>query len=333
MAKTGIISKLKKSGLLGRSGSGFPTGLKWEMVKKAKAKEKYVICNASSGEPLVLKDEHILKFYKKEVVEGITLALKTINQSSGYIYLRKDLYSKFKKDLQKAIRGLPVALFKKPGGYLAGEETAVCQAIEGKRPEPKAKPPFPTEAGLFGCPTLINNVETFYYVSKIAKNQYKNTRFYTVTGQVKNKGVYELPLDWPAEKILKETGNYPQFDFFVQAGGGACGEILLPRELSKPVSGPGAVIVFNRRKTSCSFLMKKWIDFYLNENCDKCTPCREGVFQISKMIEKGNLDKKKLDDIFFVLEETSLCGLGKTISLPFGSLIDKICKSKSTGRK
>ena len=326
MAEKNIINKLKRAKLLGRSGSGFSAGLKWEMVKKERAKKKYIICNAASGEPKVMKDECLLKNHAKEVVDGIKIALKTIDNSEAYIYLRKDLYARFKKDLEKLVKGMPATFFKKPGGYLAGEETCICEAIEGRRPEPRIKPPFPTKVGLFGCPTLINNVETFYQVSRIAKGQYRNKRFYTVDGNVKNKGVYELPLSWSIERVLKGTGNWPDFDFFIQAGGGASGEILLPKELKKPVDGPGAIIVYNRKNISCLSLMKEWADFFVEENCDKCTPCREGIYRISEMINKKKFDKKLLDDISYTLETTSFCGLGKAASTPFNGLIKKICR-------
>lgn len=324
---TKIIDKLKKSGLLGRSGSGFPAGLKWEMVKKQKAEKKYIVCNAASGEPMVLKDEYILKNHPEEVIEGIKIALKTIDHSSAFVYMRKDFYSRFKKRLEKMSKGLKITFFKKPGGYLAGEETSLCEAIEGKKPEPRIKPPFPTESGIFGYPTLINNVETFYFISKIAKNEYQGTRFYTLAGDIKNKGVYEMPVDWTIEKILKETDNWPKFDFFLQSGGGASGEILLKKELNeKQVKGPGAIIVFNRDKTDLLKLMKNWTEFFMKENCDKCVPCREGVYQINEMLKKGKLNKKKIKDLAFVLETTSFCGLGKVAGIPFSGLINKVIK-------
>ena len=324
MENLDIITKLKRSNLLGRSGSGFPTGFKWEMVKKEKAKKKYIVCNAASGEPKVMKDEYILENHLPEVINGIKIALKTIDKSSGYIYLRKDFYQKFKKPLEDLTKNLPITLFKKRGGYLAGEETTLCEVIEGKNPEPRIKPPFPVQVGLFGCPTLINNVETFYYISKISKNQYKKTRFYTLNGEVQNKGVYELPINWSIERILKETENFPDFDFFVQAGGGASGEILLKKELKKSVGGPGAIIVFNRKETDLYSLMKEWISFFLAENCDKCVPCREGVYRLSEMIERGRIDRKLLNDLEFVLKETSFCGLGKIASIPFVGVINKL---------
>ncbi len=348
-----IITKLKKSRLLGRGGAGFPTGLKWEMVNLKKAERKYIICNASEGEPNVFKDGFILANEPEEVIEGIKIALKTFTNSFAYIYLRADYYKKFKEKLEKLTKGLPIALFKKRGGYFAGEETAVIEVIEGKRPEPRIKPPWPTQVGLWGCPTLVNNVETFYYVAKIAKGEYKRTRFYSISGEVKNGGVYELSENYSISQVLKETDNWPDFDpppfgssqqknnnrnldfrskitkrravdFFVQAGGGAIGEILLPEELNQSVKGTGAIIIFDPKKTKPFSLLKKWANFFLKENCDKCLPCREGAYRIGEMLKKEKVDKEILEDLFFVLEKTSLCSLGKGMVVPFRSLINKM---------
>lgn len=324
MGRENIITKLKRSNLLGRGGANFPTGLKWEMIKQAKAKKKYIICNASEGEPNVFKDGFILKNYPEEMIQGIKVALATIDHSSAYIYLNKNYYKKFKNKLEKLIKGLPITLFKKTGGYSAGEETSVLESIEGKRPEPRIKPPFPPQSGLWNCPTLINNVETFYYVAKIAQDEYQKTRFYSINGDVKNKGVYELPENYSISQILTVTKNRPEFDFFIQAGGGAVGEILLPHELNQPVGGTGAIIVFNRQKTSLLSLMNKWADFFLKGSCGKCVPCREGVFRLAEALKKQKNNQETLENLFFVLEQTSFCALGKGIAIPFRSLIKKI---------
>jgi NADH:ubiquinone oxidoreductase subunit F (NADH-binding) len=322
-----IIAKLKKENLLGRGGAEFPTGLKWEMVKKAKAKKKYVICNASEGEPGVFKDGFILENYPEKIVQGIEIAMETIGNKniSAYIYLRKDYYQRFGKKLKKIIEDLPISFFKKPDGYFAGEETSLLNAIEGKILEPREKPPFPTEKGLFDYPTLINNVETFYCVAKIDENKYKKTRFYSISeNNSKDKNVYELPIDWTIEKILKETKNFPKFDFFVQIGGGASGKILSSSELNQKVGGSGAIVIYDFEKTDPFELMKKWADFFFIGNCNKCVPCREGIYRIREMIEKKKIDEKILKDLFFVLKETSFCPLGKTAVVPFESLIKKI---------
>ncbi|MCK5590819.1 MAG: SLBB domain-containing protein [Candidatus Pacebacteria bacterium] len=322
-----IISKLKESGLTGRSGSGFPTGLKWEAVKSTVAEKKYIVCNGSEGEPDVFKDSFILENYPEEVVKGIKLALETIDNSSAYIYLNSHYYQKYKTKLEELIRDSPIVLFKKTGGYLAGEETCVCEAIEGKRPEPRIKPPYPSEVGLWGCPTLINNVETFYRVAQIAEDNYKGERLYSIAGDVKKPGTYELLEDMTIRQILQETGNLPEADseqnFFVQSGG-ISGEILLSNELDQQVKGIGGIVVYDREKTDLMSLMKKWTEFFMAGNCDKCTPCREGVYRMDEMLKKGEINKEEMDDFLFVLEQTSFCALGKGVAVPFRSLINKL---------
>lgn len=321
-----IITELKRYNLLGRSGSGFPTALRWELVKNCKADKKYIICNGAEGEPKNYKDKFILENYPEIVVDGIKTALKTIDNSSAFIYLKKDYYQKFGNKLKKLSKGFPIELIKKKGGYLGGEETVICEIIEGNKAEPRIKPPFPSSKGLWGCPTLVNNVETFYCVGKIARGKYKKTRFYTITGDVKKQGVYELPENYTVKQILKETGNYPDFVFFVQSGGGAMGEILLEKELNKQVEGIGCIVVFNAKKTDPIALIKEWTSFFLAENCDKCTPCREGIYRIDEMVNKKEIDRQTLNDIFLVLEKTSLCPLGKNAYMPFKTLIQKVIK-------
>ncbi len=320
-----IISQLKESGLKGRSGSGFPTGLKWEMAAASQGREKYVVCNVSEGEPGVFKDGFILENFPAEMVEGVKTALRTLGKkSSAFIYLRHDYYKKFKKTLSGLIKKEPIHLFEKKGSYIAGEETSVISAIEGKKPEPRIRPPYPTEKGLFGFPTLVNNAETFYWVSRIASGDWKGERFYCVSGAVKNKGVFKLPENYTVKEILQESGNYPDFEFFVQAGGGACGEILLPSELEKQVEGIGSVVVFDRKKTNVRGLMKKWADFFAAENCDKCVPCREGTYRIAEILKKDKIDTALLEDVLFAMEKSSFCPLGRIAVTPFRGAVNKL---------
>lgn len=329
MPNKDIISKLKASGLKGRSGSGFPTGLKWESVKKAKSKKKYIICNAAEGEPEVFKDEFIFKNYPEKVVEGIKIALKTIDHSSAYIYINNNYLKKYGLKLKKLIGKSPIEIIQKNdefGAYIGGEETSIIEVIEGKRAEPRQKPPHPTQFGLFGFPTLVNNVETFYYVSKIAENKYENTRFYCISGEVKNKGVFELPENLTVKNVLEQTGNWPDFDFFAQIGGGGEGEIFLPEELGMPIPYLASIIVFDKEKTNPYLLMGKWADFLMKGNCDKCAPCREGLYRIKEMVDKNKIDKETIEDLFLVLEETSFCPLGRGSAKPFKSLINKVLK-------
>ncbi|MCD4706100.1 hypothetical protein K8R61_03400, partial [bacterium] len=244
------------------------------------------------------------------------------------IYLRKDLYLKFGAKLKKIIKKEKIKLFKETGGYLCGEETTLIASMEKKRREPKIKPPYPLQKGLNGRPTLINNVATFYYISKIEKQEYKKTRFYCLSGEIKNKGVFELPIDWSIKKILQKTKNYPKYDFFVQAGGGACGKIVFGKNLNKSVCGSGAIIVYNA-KQDLTELMKKWINFYINENCGKCVPCREGIYRIREILNSKKIDWKLLKDILEVMQETSFCGLGTSAPTAFLSLMEykkSICK-------
>ncbi|MCL5411574.1 MAG: hypothetical protein M1150_02445 [Patescibacteria group bacterium] len=319
-----IIIKLRQHNLLGRGGAAYPTWQKWAAVKEARGKKKYIICNASEGEPNVFKDGFILERYPETVINGIKVALDTFDNSSAYLYLRPAYYQRFSKNLKKLAENLPITLFEKPHLYLAGEETTLLSAIEGKRLEPRQKPPYPPQSGLFGYPTLINNVETFYYVAEIAEDKFKNNRFYSINGAVENCGVYELPVDWSIEKILKETKNYPNFDFFIQNGGGAVGEVLLPKELSRLTAGTGAIVVYSREKTNLTALMKKWAEFFITGNCDKCVPCREGVYRIYEMLENNSLDKNTLSDLLFVLEKTSFCPLGKEASISFRGVTEKL---------
>ncbi len=327
-----IIQKIKESGLTGRSGSEFPTWLKWQAVKNAQASIKYVICNASEGEPKVHKDRHILEYWPDRVIDGMKIALKTVKAKTGYIYLNPDYYPILKPILSKLIWNLPIEIFKKPHGYLMGEETVLLNIIEGKKAEPRIRPPYPTTSGLYNKPTLINNVETLYAVSQIAKNEYENNRFVSVEGAVKHKGVFEVPEKTSVKEILKQTNNLPDFNFFAQVGGGASGTVFLSDQLNQPVKGTGSIIVYNYKATNPLLLMKQWTKFFMKNNCDKCTSCREGVYRINEILENKKTiskitnpeDLQTLKDIFLVLETTSLCPVGKMVTFPLKSAINKL---------
>jgi len=325
MKNKNIIEQLKLANLRGRGGADFPTHLKWQMMAEAKEGKKYIVANGSEGEPNVLKDGYILKNHPEELVAGIKIALETFKGSEAFIFLRRDYYKKYKKKLEKLIGDLPITVFREHGGYLSGEETVLCEEIEHNLPaRPRTKPPFPGQAGVNGLPTLINNIETFYYVAKIAKSQYKKTRLYSITGKAPYRGVFELPINWSIKQILTATKNLPEFDYFVQVGGGASGDVLLSSEIDKPVPGSGAIVIYDREQTDPWVLMRTWIDFFMQQNCDKCTPCREGTYRILEMVRERQFDNKVLDDLFFVLENTSYCALGKSVPLPFRSAIKKL---------
>ncbi|MBT4277509.1 hypothetical protein HOD96_02055 [Candidatus Falkowbacteria bacterium] len=320
-----IIQKLKKSCLIGRSGSGFLTGAKWEIVKKQKSDKKYIICNASEGELSVFKDEYLLRNYPEEVINGIKIALKTFPESEAYIYLRKDLYDKLGIKLKKIINKEKIKLFRETGGYLCGEETTLISSMEGCRDEPKIKPPYPPTHGLWGKPTLVNNVETFYYVSKIANNEYKKTRFVCISKNNKKLGIFEVSVNSSVKKILQETKTLPKNKFFVQVGGGACGEIMPGKNLNKPMCGIGSIVIYDDNM-DVRKLMKKWINFYIKENCGKCAPCREGVYRIKEVLDSNKkIDWKLVKDILETMQLTSFCGLGTSMPTSFLSLMKLKC--------
>jgi len=319
-----IIEKLKEAGLKGRGGGGFPTGQKWQMVKDAPGEKKYVICNVSEGEPAVAKDGYILERWPEAVIDGILLALEATGAQKGYLYLRKDYFDKYKDKLAQIIGDKSVEIIREPGGYLGGEETALLKSIESKAVEPRIKPPFPPQAGLFGCPTLINNLETFYFAGKIARGEYKNTRFYTISGDCACPGVFERGADLTVKEILEKTGNLPERDFFVQAGGGASGAILLSDELDVSLSGAGSIVIYDKEKTDPRELGLQWINFFINENCGKCVPCREGVLRLKEIFSQESLDVAKAKEIVNLLAQASFCPFGKGVANSFGSLLDKL---------
>lgn len=321
--ETDIIQKLKEADLRGRGGAGFPTYLKWEGVLKAKAPKKYIVCNAAEGELDLKKDKYILENYLEDVVLGIKIALDVIDNSSAYIYLNKEYFSLFENKLNNLIKDLDIKLISEDNGYIGGEESVALNVIEGIDPTPRKRPPFVSEKGLFGYPTLVNNVETFYCISKINKGEYIKNRFYMIVGKNIQGGIYELKEGMTIEEILKETNNYLDSPFYVQAGGGAVGEIMIKEEFNKPVIGEGFIRVVSYSEDPYE-LMQRWAEFLVNGNCDKCTPCREGTYRILEMIKKRKLDVRELEDLFLVLEKTSFCALGKGIPVPFRSLINKV---------
>lgn len=321
-----ILGKIKKANLVGRGGACFPTNLKWEMVKKAIGNNKYVVCNAAEGEPGVKKDGYILENFGEKVIDGMKIAMDFLGAKKGYIYINHKYYKKFGKKLKNIIGDLPIELFIKPinSGYIGGEESSVLNAIEGKSIEPRLRPPFPTTNGLEGCPTLINNVETFYNVSLVGSGEYKRERFYTINGDCLWTGVFHAPDNYTVDKILKETNNYPKFSFFVQVGGDASGEILSSSQLNKKAEGAGSITVYSIIKHDPKNLLKGWINFFVNESCGKCTPCREGIYRLEEIINSSDPDWQTFADLLNNLSETAFCGLGCALPIPIKSYIKNV---------
>ncbi|MEA3449839.1 MAG: NADH-ubiquinone oxidoreductase-F iron-sulfur binding region domain-containing protein [Patescibacteria group bacterium] len=325
-----IIQKLKKAELTGRGGGAFPTGKKWEIVKKTKADKKYVVCNASEGEPGVGKDWYILDKYGGRVIDGMKIALDYLGADKAFLYLNPDYYFDFKEELEKIIGNAPIEIFRKPyqAGYVGGEESSALNALEHERIEPRLRPPFPTTSGLYARPTLINNVETFYDVSLIARDEYEKKRFITISGIAKHEKVFFLKEHWTIEIILKHTNNWPDFDFFVQVGGNASGQVLHSTQLKQPISGSGLITIYDMTKENPIDLIKTWVDFFMNESCGQCTPCREGTLRLHEILKQKNPNWKMFSSLLNTLHDTSFCGLGRAVPIPIRSYVNNVLSKK-----
>ncbi len=335
-----IIREIKYSGLRGRGGAGFPTGLKWEMAAShTEAAEKYIICNADEGEIGAFKDRVILENCPYLFLEGLIVAGIATGAHNGYIYLR-DEYSYLQHTLEHAIDEIGKALKNfhvdfsihlriGAGAYICGEETSLIESLEGKRGEPRLKPPYPPEHGLFGMPTVINNVETISNIpwivingaeafSKIGTEFSTGTKLFSVSGDVKYPGVYELVMGEKIKTLVRDCAGAENIK--AMQVGGASGRILTGSDLEIPlcfegVLGSGAVIVFDNSRGIVE-VMRETMAFFMEESCGKCTPCREGNFVIHKILDRmsSGMGKKRdilmLNEIAASMRDTSFCGLG-----------------------
>jgi NADH:ubiquinone oxidoreductase subunit F (NADH-binding) len=313
-----LLQDIENANLVGRGGAEFPTHLKWKFVKQAKGKKKYVVCNASEGELGLFKDEYILRHFTEKVFLGMQHAMDFLDTRSGYFNMNEKYYAALQKKLGSFIteykkKGYDIKIFKESPSYIGGEETALLNAIEKKRVQPRIKPPYPSEKGLFGKPTLIHNVETLYNVSKVAEGAYESKRFYCLSGEIQNPGVYRFPSDWTIHNILEETKNIPVFPYFSQIGGSASGPVFNAEQMKQEkVSGAGSIEVY-RENMDPKELLLKWFSFYSQESCGKCTPCREGTYQLEQLIKtKKDIPWKQIDEILEALE-TSFCALGTSV--------------------
>lgn len=330
----GILEKIKTAELVGRGGAAFPTALKWQMVKEAKGKKKYVVINAAEGEPGVKKDGYILDKFSPELILGVKEAINFLGAEKAYFYINHEYYKKYGSKLKKAIKqfGLEkkIEFFLKPidSGYIGGEESSVLNAIEGQRVEPRVRPPFPVTCGLFGAPTLINNVETFYNVALVQRGSYEKKRFYTINEGRKFLGVYYYPETWSVERVLKESRHYPAYRFFAQVGGDASGEVILDKNLTYPACGAASITIFKLKDHDSKKLITYWLDFFFKNSCGQCTPCREGIYRLQESYEvfkkKRRLDWNLFWDLISNLEETAFCGLGSALVLPLKSYFNNI---------
>ncbi|MCX7956266.1 MAG: hypothetical protein N2593_04170, partial [Patescibacteria group bacterium] len=314
-------------------GAGYPTGIKWEEMYKKNHSLIYICVNGSEGEPGTKKDGYILENYLKELLEGIRIAYFLFPQTKKiYLYLRKDYFEKYKEKINKLKGSLPLEVFKEPGGYLCGENTVLVNSIEGKRWEPRRKPPYISQVGLFGKPTIVNNIETFYRIYEIVNDKYQNKRFYTIGGDANNSGVYDLPVSSTIGEILRLTKNKITKDNFVQLGGGASGIFYTYEELDNQSAdfGTGVILIYNKNKINLTEIFKEKLEFLIKENCGKCTPCREGLFQLYQLVKNNDLTQEKnnffIYDLIENLKTASFCGLGGGAGASFESLWKKRSK-------
>jgi len=337
-----IVAEVKKSGLTGRGGAGFNCGLKWELALNTKAKRKYLICNADEGEVGAFKDRYILQHDPFGLVEGMCIAGLAIGAQQAYIYLRAEyhsLYDLLCRAIAQArekgyLRHMDIQVFEGAGAYICGEESALMNSIEGKRGESRYKPPYPPTHGLWGMPTVINNVETLMNVphiiangaawfSRMGTNRSKGTKVFSVSGDVKKPGVYELEMGSLLKELVELAGAD---DVKAVQIGGSTGNILPARLLDTPLShetylGCGAVVVFNSTRDIIDIVHNN-VRFLSEESCGKCAPCREGtevmaeIFDRLSRLEGKQGDISALEDVARTMAVASLCGLGQAAAVP-----------------
>ena len=356
-----VIDEVKASGLRGRGGAGFPTGLKWEFTAKAVGDEKYVCCNADEGDPGAFMDRSVLEGDPHAVLEAMTIAGYAIGAHQGYIYVRAE-YPIAVKRLQIAIDqskeygllgdnilgtgfAFNLELRLGAGAFVCGEETALMRSIEGKRGEPRPRPPFPANKGLFDKPTLLNNVETYANIAQIllkgsgwfasmGTEKSKGTKVFALGGKITNTGLVEIPMGTTLREIIEDIGGgVPNGKKFkaVQTGGPSGGCIPakymdIPIDYESLASigsivGSGGMIVMD--EDTCMVDMAKFfLEFTIDESCGKCTPCRIGTRRLYEILEKitsgkGELkDLDELEELATHIKTTSLCGLGQTAPNP-----------------
>lgn len=361
-----IIEELKLSSLRGRGGAGFPTGLKWSFMPRTAPGQKYIVCNSDEGEPGTCKDRDILRYNPHQLIEGMIIAAYCIGASKGYNYIRGEFwepYERFEGALEEAykagmlggnIQGSDFSfdLYSHlgAGAYICGEETALLESIEGKKGQPRFKPPFPAGFGLYGKPTTINNTETLASVPVILQNGGKwflemgkpnngGTKLFSVSGHVNNPGNFEIPLGTPFSELLKMAGGMRNGRKLKAVIPGGSSTPLLPADiimetdmdydsLSKAGSmlGAGSVIVMD--DTTCMVgALARLSHFYFEESCGQCTPCREGTGWLAKVmhrIEHGQgkqEDLELLNDVAHRIAGRTICALGDAAAMPVMSFL------------
>jgi [NiFe] hydrogenase diaphorase moiety large subunit len=357
MEPAAVIDTVEKSGLKGRGGAGFPTSLKWKLAADIEDELKYVVCNADEGEPGTFKDRVILTHFPDMVFEGMTVAAHAIGASRGIVYLRGE-YAYLRSMLEevlderrktnllgKSVMGhdgfdFDIEIRMGAGAYVCGEETALIESLEGQRGEPRNRPPFPVNTGFMGHPTTVNNVETFAWVpcilfkgakwfEKLGTEKSTGLKLFSVSGDCERQGVFEFPLGITLRELLKKVGG--ENAKAVQVGG-ASGRCIPARDFDREISFEdlstgGSIIVFGPGRDMLD-VAKNFMEFFKDESCGQCTPCREGnarLLEGIEMLEEGRCPMKYLRELCALGETMQLaskCGLGQSSPNAFLSIIE-----------
>jgi NADH-quinone oxidoreductase subunit F len=356
-----VIAEVKASGLRGRGGAGFPTGLKWSFMPAKLPIQKYLVCNSDEGEPGTFKDRDILRYNPHCVIEGMAIAAYAMGISVGYNYIHGEIwetYERFEEALEEArAAGLlgdnilgskfcfQLHAHHGYGAYICGEETALLESLEGKKGQPRFKPPFPASYGLYGKPTTINNTETFAAVPWIIRHsgeQYLavgkpnngGTKIFSVSGDVERPGNYEIPLGTPFAKLLELAGGMRDGRRLKAVIPGGSSMPVLPADIMMATDmdydsiakagsmlGSGAVIVMDETRCMVRCLLRLSY-FYYEESCGQCTPCREGTGWLWRMVQRieagqGTMDDlDRLDEVAANIQGRTICALGDAAAMP-----------------
>ena len=366
MSREDVIQEVKKSGLRGRGGAGFPTGIKWETVAKQKSETKFVVCNGDEGDPGAFMDRSVMESMPYRLIEGMTIAAYAVGASQGFIYVRAE-YPLAIERLNKALKevrrvgllgssimgtnfSFDIRIRVGAGAFVCGEETALIASIEGKRGMPRQRPPFPAERGLWGYPTLINNVETFANIyaiiekggdwfASIGTEKSKGTKVFALAGKINNTGLAEVPMGITIREMIYEIGGGIQGGkkFKAVQTGGPSGGCIPEKFIDLPIDydslrqvgaimGSGGFIVMDE-STCMVDVAKFFMEFCADESCGKCVPCRVGTTTMKNILQKITegratmVDYQNLKDLAYMVRDMSLCGLGQTAPNPVLSSI------------
>ena len=366
MTQEEVIAEIKASGLRGRGGAGFPTGLKWSFMPAKLPIQKYLVCNSDEGEPGTFKDRDILRYNPHIVIEGMAIAAYAMGITVGYNYIHGEIFSvyqRFEEALEEARaagylgnnilgKGFSFQLHAHHGygAYICGEETALLESLEGKKGQPRYKPPFPASYGLYGKPTTINNTETFAATPWIIRNSGQaylevgrpnngGTKVFSISGDVERPGNYEIPLGTPFAKLLELAGGVRNGKKLKAVIPGGSSMPVLPADIMMATDmdydsiakagsmlGSGAVIVMDETRCMVRCLLRLSY-FYYEESCGQCTPCREGtgwLYRVVKRIEEGKGTPEDLDQLNRVadnIQGRTICALGDAAAMPVRAFI------------